>query len=280
MMRILSKLRLLSITLLLVSSVVGADTSEKIEEFLSDKYEGNSRISSIDIKVVDEVPLKQLQGWSGYIVEIKAYLKDLPKKPIKQKTVWYSNGVMITKELVNMDTGEDMSRYVKPKFQPKYYTKSNLIYGSENARHKVVIFSDPLCPFCRGYVPGALKEMKKDPKKFAVYYYHFPLDRLHPASPYIVKMATAAEMEGVKDVMLKIYNIKINPRETDEKKILKAFNKAVGTHLTLEQINTKAVIDHVNHDLEVANELMVGGTPTVYLDGHIDKSKKGYKKVK
>ena len=279
-MRILSKLKLLSITLLLSSTVFAQSTFEKIDEFLTDKFEDNPRIKSIKITMIDEVVLKQLPGWKGYIVEIEAYLKDRPKQQIKQRMVWYSNGTMITKEMTNMDTGEDIARYVKPKFRVEYYTTSNLIYGNKDARHKVVIFSDPLCPFCRGYVPGALKEMKKDPKKYAVYYYHFPLDRLHPASPYIVKMATAAEMEGVKDVMLKIYNIKINPRERDEKKILKAFNKAVGTHLTLEQINTKAVIDHVNHDLEVANELMVGGTPTVYLDGHIDKTKKGYKKVK
>ena len=279
-MKISLKLKLLSITLLISSSVFAQSTFEKIDEFLTDKFEDNPRIKSINIKMIDEVPLKALPGWKGYIIEIEAYLKDRPKQEIKQRMVWYSNGVMITKEMTNMDTGEDMARYVKPKFQPKYYTQENLIYGNANARHKIVIFSDPLCPFCRGYVPGALKDLKKDPKKFAVYYYHFPLDRIHPASPHIVKMATAAEMQGVKDVMLKIYNIKINPRETDVNKILKVFNKTVGTHLTVVDINTPAVLKQVNHDLDVANELMVGGTPTVYLDGKIDKSKKGYLKVK
>ena len=279
-MKILSKLKLLSITLLFASSVFANATYDEIGEFLSDKFEENPRIQSADVQVIDAVPLQEPKGWSGYIVEIEAYLKERPKQPIKQRMVWFSDGTVITKELVNIKTGEDLTKKVKPKFQEKFYTKENLIYGNANARHKVVIFSDPLCPFCRGYVPGALKKMKKEPNKFAVYYYHFPLDRIHPASPHIVKMATAAEMKGVKDVMLKIYDIKVNPRETDVKKILEAFNKAVGTHLTEKDINTPAVLKQVNHDFNVVNELMVQGTPTVYLDGKIDETKKGYLKVK
>jgi hypothetical protein len=36
----------------------------------------------------------------------------------------------------------------------------------------------------------------------------------------------------------------------------------------------------VQFDLEVADNLMVGGTPTMYLDGKIDQTKKKYQKVK
>ncbi|WP_297441692.1 DsbA family protein [Sulfurimonas sp.] len=271
--------KLLAIALLLSSSIHAQATGDKVEEFLEDQFGENPRLESVDVKVDDTVPLKNQKGWSAYIVDVHARLKDKKKSLIKQKMIWFSNGSMITKDLLDINTGENLSESVKPKFKPAYYTKENLIYGNENAKHKVVIFSDPLCPFCKGFVPGAIKDMKKDPEKFAVYYYHFPLTRLHPASVTLVKAAAAAELQGVKDVVLKLYTVKINPREKDEKKILAAFNKVEGTKLSVEDINTPEVKKIVSFDVTVANDLMVAGTPTVYLDGKIDKTKKKYLKV-
>ncbi|MFT7859358.1 MAG: thioredoxin domain-containing protein [Sulfurimonas sp.] len=273
-------LRLLSTTLLLSSVLSAGSTSELLEDFLLDKFEDNNKIKSVEVSVKESIDLKDLKGWKGYIVEVQAYLKSRPKQQIKQRMIWFSNGRMVTKELVDMESGRSLVDEIKPKFQNKFYKKENLIYGSENSRHKVVLFSDPLCPFCKGFIPGAIKEMKKDPKKYAVYYFHMPLERIHPASVHIVKMAAAAELKGIKDVTLKMYNIKINPREKDVKKILAAFNKAVGTKLTQKDINDIQVLRHVNSDFDIANELMVKGTPTVYLDGKIDETKKGYKTVK
>ncbi|MDH4943584.1 thioredoxin domain-containing protein [Sulfurimonas sp. C5] len=273
-------LRLLSITLLLSSSLSANSANEKLEEFLTDKFEENTRIESISVKVQESIPLKELKGWNGYIVEVEAHLKDKPEQLVKQRMIWFSNGVVVTKELTDLESGQSLVEKIKPKFQNKFYKSENLIYGNKSSRHKVVLFSDPLCPFCKGFIPGAIKDMKKDPKKFAIYYYHLPLERIHPASVHIVKMATAAEMQGVKDVTLKMYDIKVNPRETNVKKILEAFNKAVGTNLTEKDINTPAVLKHVNDDFDVANELMVSGTPTVYIDGKLDEKKKGYKTVK
>ncbi len=273
-------LKLLSTTLLLSSFVYAGTVSEKIEEFLQDKFSENPRLKSVDVKVEDITPLKQLPKWNAYIVKVKAVLKDRPKELINQKMIWFSNGKMITKDLTDIDTGENLAERVKPKVKEAHYTKENLIYGNADAKHKVIFFSDPLCPFCRGFVPGAIKDMKKDPQKFAVYYYHFPLQRIHPASVALVKAAIAAEEKGVKDVVLKLYNVEINPREKDIKKILAAFNKAVGTNITPEDINKQSVIKQFNHDRLIANDLMVGGTPTVYLDGTIDHTKKKYLKVK
>ena len=166
-------LKLLSTTLLLSSFVYASSVSEKVSDFLEDKFSENPRLKSVDVKVDDIVKLKQLSGWNAYIIDVKAVLKDKPKELINQKMIWFSNGQMITKDLTDINTGESLVESVKPKFKIKYYTKANLIYGNKNARHKLVIFSDPLCPFCRGFVPGAIKNMKKQPQKFAVYYYHF-----------------------------------------------------------------------------------------------------------
>ena len=273
-------LKLLSTTLLLSSFVYASSQADKVEDFLDDKFMENPRIKSIDVTVSDVVELPKFKGWSAYIVDVEAYLKSQPKKALKQRMIWFSDGNLITKELTDMQTGENLTDLVKPSFKDKYYTKENLIFGNPDAKHKVVIFSDPLCPFCRAFVPGALKDMKKDPKKFSVYYFHFPLERLHPASVTLVKAAAAAELQGHKDVVEKLYKVKINPQEKDVKKILKAFNRAVGTNITPKEIESAAVKKQMKHDLDIANILMVNGTPTLYLDGKIDKTKKKYKKVK
>ncbi|WP_151900037.1 DsbA family protein [Sulfurimonas hydrogeniphila] len=273
-------LKLLSTTLLLSSFLYASNASENIEYFLEDKFSENPRLKSVDVKVEGVTPLKQLPKWNAYIVNVKAVLKNKPKQVIRQKMIWFSNGKMITKDLTDISTGESLVDKVKPTVKARHYAKENLIYGNANAKHKIVIFSDPLCPFCRGFVPGAIKDMKKEPQKFAVYYYHFPLERIHPASVTLVKAAIAAEHQGVKDVVLKLYNVSINPREKNVKKILEAFNKAEGTNITPEDIQNPSVIKQFNHDRLVATDLMVGGTPTVYLDGSVDNTKKKYLKVK
>jgi thiol-disulfide isomerase/thioredoxin len=273
-------LKLLSIVLLTSSFLYAETTSQKIEEFLSDQFGDNPKITTIDVKVVDVVKIPKPKGFDAYIVKVNATVKEGNRaRNVKQRMVLFSDGNVITKELTDLSSGESMVDYVKPDFKAEYYHKANLIYGDTNATHRVVFFSDPLCPFCRGFVPKAIQEMKKQPKKFAIYYYHFPLDRIHPASPTLVKAAVAAELEGVKDAVLKLYKVKINPRERDVKKILKAFNKAMGTNITAKDIKTKEVLEHINKDMDIAEVLMVGGTPTVYFDDKIDNTKKKYKKA-
>ncbi|WP_457744562.1 DsbA family protein [Sulfurimonas sp.] len=273
-------LKLLATVLVLSSFAYAQSTGGNVEDFLEDQFSDNPRIKSVDVSVDSVIPLKEVKGWNAYIVDVKARLKNKPKSLIKQKMIWFSNGQVITKDLIDLKTGQNLVETVKPKFKNEYYRAENLIYGNKNAKHKVVIFSDPLCPFCRSFVPGAIKSMKKEPNKFAIYYYHFPLIRIHPASATLVRAAIAAELQGVKDVVLKLYTLKVNPREKNVNKILAAFNKVEGTHITLSDINSKLVKKQLKADATVASDLMVAGTPTVYLDGKIDKTKKKYLKVK
>ncbi|SFV56943.1 Secreted protein, suppressor for copper-sensitivity ScsC [hydrothermal vent metagenome] len=271
----------LSATVLLLSSLACAqNSSDDVADFLEDQFSNNPRLKSVDVEVDSVVPVKEVKGWNAYIVDVKAVLKQKNKKSIDQKMIWFSNGDVITKDLIDLKSGQNLVEVIKPQFKDIYYKAENLIYGDKNASHKIVIFSDPLCPFCKGFVPVALPELKKEPNKFAVYYYHLPLVRLHPASATLVRAAVAAELKGVKDVILRLYTVKVNPREKDVNKILAAFNKVEGTNITIADINSDAVKKQIKSDAAIANDLMVRGTPTVYLDGKIDKTRKKYLKVK
>ena len=276
-----SMLKSLAITLLLSSQIFASTSNKEVVEFLEDKFKSNPKFLSIKVSVVDKVAVDYLKGWEAFIVKIDASVKEKSKnRSVSQKMIWFAKDGIMAPDLVNMDTGDSLKDYVTPSFKDEYYKKENLIYGNENARNKIAIFSDPLCPFCRKFVPEAIKDMKKDPKKFAVYYYHFPLPSLHPAAVELTKAAIAAELKGHKDVVLNLYKVEVNSRERDVKKILAAFNKTMKTNIKPSDITSSKVVKHYEADQKIADAVMVQGTPTLFLNGKIDKSKKKYKKAK
>jgi protein-disulfide isomerase len=273
-------LKLLTLSTLLSSALFAATTNKEVEDFLEKSFKNNPNITALEVKVVERNALAGMSGWEAMIVSIDATLKAQPEpKQIKQKMIWFTDGTVITKELVNLKTGENLADSVSPSFKDAQYKKENLIYGNANAKHKVAIFSDPLCPFCRSFVPGALEDMKKSPEKLAVYYYHFPLSSLHPASVELSKAAIAAELKGQKDVVLRLYKVEINPNEKDVNKILAAFNKEMKTDIKPADIESKKVLEQYNYDMKLAEDLMVQGTPTLFFDGKVDKTKRQYLKA-
>ena len=277
----LSTLKLLTLTILLSSLLNAASTKEKVADFLEESFNNNPNIVSLKVNIADVIEVKSMKGWSAYIVKVDAMVKAKPKnRNIKQKMIYFSNGKVITPELTDMSSGNSLKESVSPSFKPEFYTKSNLIFGNADAQHKVAIFSDPLCPYCRTFVPEAIEYMKKYPNKFAIYYYHFPLPSIHPAAVELTQAAAAAELKGVKNVVLKLYKVKVNAREKNVQKIVTAFNKELGTKLTPADLKSSAVKKHLAHDAFVADEVMVGGTPTIFFDGKIDRTKKKYKTVK
>jgi protein-disulfide isomerase len=268
-------------TALLLSSLLEANTQKDVEKFLEKSFSKNPSIKELDVKIQQTIPLEKVKGWSAYIVRVKATVKAKKgTREVKQKMIWFSNGQTISPDLIDIKTGTSLKEDVSPSFELKYYKKENLIYGNADAKHRVAIFSDPLCPFCRNFVPKAIQNMKKDPKKFAIYYYHFPLPSLHPAAVELVKAAVAAELEGKKDVVLNLYKVKVDAKEKDINKILLAFNKTMNTNITESDLKSKAVLEHIKSDLNIAEALMVNGTPTIFFDDKLDKTKKKYEKAK
>jgi len=273
-------LRLLLSTLI-VSSFLRASSSADMEAFLTKSFSANPNILKLDVKVHKKIKLEQVDGWSAFILNVDANVKDKDgNRDINQKMIWFSNGTTISPDLIDLKTGKSLKDSVSPSLESAHYKKQNLIYGDANAMHRVAIFSDPLCPFCRDFVPKAIEHMKKDPKKFAIYYYHLPLETLHPAAITLVKAATAAELKGEKDVVLKLYKVEVDANENDESTILAAFNKSTKLNITLQDIKSKAVQEHYKSDMKIASDLMVNGTPTIFFDDKIDKTKIKYQTIK
>lgn len=270
----------LSATLLLSVSLFGASDAEVVA-FLKKGIGGNPNVSNLAIDVNDKKALPGVAGWQAYFVTIEADVKQgNEKRHIQQSGTYFISGDLVASELVNLKTGERYNDTITPEFSETFYTKANLISGAPGAKHKVVIFSDPLCPFCRKYVPEAVDYMAKYPKTFAVYYYHLPLASLHPAAVALTKAAIAAEQNGVENAALKMYNTDISGNETDEQKILDAFNKAAGTKISVADIRRPSVQKQFDFDQKAARSMSVNGTPTVFFNGQKDATKNKFKEIK
>lgn len=266
----------LLISSLIISGVYANSVDEKVLAFEKNRFSQNKRIKIVDISVnlKKELPVK---NWFGYIVDVTAKVGE---KELKAKDVVFSNGQVVAPELIDINTGESLKDLMKPKLTAKYYDEKRLIAGSKNAKNKIVIFSDPLCPFCIDYVPEVIKYVKKNSKDIALYYYHFPLLRMHPAADTLIKAMSVAKHKGVKDIELRTYETDFDPyfkaNSRDKKKILAAFNKEFKTNITLEEISKKEIAKEIFDDVKMGEEAMIDGTPTIFINGENDKTKLKY----
>jgi thiol:disulfide interchange protein DsbC len=266
---------ILSISVLLTSALY-ASSDEDIISFEQKRIAQNPnvKIKSVKINSKKELPLK---GWSGYILDVEANVQG---KDINAKDILFSDGKYISLELIDAESGKSLKDLVTPNLTDKYYDKSKIIAGNPNAKNKLVIFSDPLCPFCKDFVPEVIKYVNKNSDSIALYYYHFPLTGLHPAAGPMSKIIEVAKEKGIKDVELKVYEKDWEPyftvKSTDEKVILDAFNKEFKTSIKLEEISAKKITDILEKDLAMGEEVMVSGTPTIFVNGEKDSSKLKY----
>ncbi len=235
----------------------------------------NPQVEVKGIKILEKRELKDLPGWDIYLTSMHLVYH---KKNIDAPEMIFVKDGLATSHLVNIKTGRDYRNEIKPTVPASMYNDAHLLFGNKDAKHKILVFSDPECPFCRDVVPGIMKAAKENPQQIALYYYHLPLLRIHPVSGTLTRIMHVAQSEGKKDVVQKMYTLKINPRETDTKKIIAAVKKQTGYDITEDKIKSDEVTKALEADAKAAGRMMVTGTPTVYVDGKWDKMRNGYKK--
>ena len=94
------------------------------------------------------------------------------------------------------------------------------------------------------------------------------------------KLIEVAKHKGIKDVELRAYEIDWEPyfdvKTTDEKKILEAFNKEFKTNIKVEEISTNEIKALIEKDITMGEEVMVAGTPTIFVNKVKDSTKLKY----
>ena len=267
--------KILSLSVILSASLFANDTT--VVDFEKKRVAQNPNVKVKDVKVNTKKDLP-LAGWNGYILDVEAIVQE---KSLKVKDILFSNGDYIALDLIDAKTGKSLKDLVTPNLTSNYYDKTKLIAGNHNAKDKIVVFSDPLCPFCMEYIPEVINYVNKNSDSIALYYYAFPLVQIHPASEALSKIIEVAKNKSVKDIELKAYKTDwetyFSPKENDEKKILEAFNKELKTNIKLEEIASKDINEKLSKDMSMGEEVMVTGTPTIFVNGVKDTTRELYK---
>ena len=271
--------KLLSLAVITTLSLSAASDEDDIKSYIKNHMVKSDQVTVTSVDIIDKKPIDDLKGWEVYFVNIHANVR-------KSKTVFdkvtvpetlFVKESMTAPTLINMETGEDYKKTMKPELSSKIYNAKHLIAGNKNAKHKLVIFSDPQCPFCQTIVPEVYEAVKANPDTFALYYYHFPLLRIHPVSDIISRAMLVEQNKGNNEKMIEMYAFKVDPREVNATKVLGDLNKQYELNITEEQINTEEISKEVLFDKDMATKSMVSGTPTIYLDGKWDPSRTKYK---
>jgi protein-disulfide isomerase len=275
-------LKLLTTLITLSSfSLFAADTSAnldtKVTTFLQKAIVPNENYTFDKVVILKKEAMQDMPEWMVYFVRIDLNLIKQEGKKLSVNDMIFTNGKILSKDFSNLNNGRSIKGNYSLDMDASAYNKEHLLAGNLNAPHKIVVFSDPSCPFCMDFVPEVLADVQKYPETFALFYYHFPLN-IHPASPTLVKAMIFAEEKGDHEIVKKVYKEFFDIKETDEKAILDIFNKALNKNFTLEQINQAQILQKLSNDEVLANALMVNGTPTIYLDGKKDDTKRSYRK--
>ncbi len=272
----MSKLLMSTVTATVALSANAQPDNKLLVKYVKRAVVKNPEVTVKGVTVIESKTDERLPGWTILLTTMDL---EYQKKEIHAPEMMFVKDGLITGHLVNLKTGNDYRDEIKPTVPQSYYDDAHLLFGNKDAEHKILIFSDPQCPFCQEIVPEIFKASRENPTKISVYYYHLPLLRIHPVSDILTRIMHVAQHEGKMDAVEKIYSLKIDPRETDMTKILAAVKSHAGYSVTAAQVDAKEVKAAMNADEMAAGKMMVSGTPTIYVDGEWDKMRNGYKKL-
>jgi len=275
-MSLMSKLLMSTVVATVAISANAQPDNKTLVKYIKKSVVKNPQVKVKGLTVIESKTHKDLPGWTILLTTMDL---EYQKKDIHAPETMFIKDGMVTGHLVNLKTGNDYRDDIKPSVPASYYNDAHLLFGNKDAKHKVLVFSDPQCPFCQETVPGIMKAAKENPTKIALYYYHLPLLRIHPVSGILTRVMHVAQEEGKADIVEKLYSLKIKPQETNMTKVLAAVKSHTGYDVNATKVNEQSVKDAIKADEELAGKMMVSGTPTVYVDGVWDKNRDGYKKL-
>ncbi|MCO4846205.1 MAG: thioredoxin domain-containing protein [Sulfurovum sp.] len=275
-MSLMSKLLMSTVAATVALSANAQPDNKQLLKYVKKAVVKNPQVTVKGVTVLESKTDERLAGWTILLTTMDL---EYQKKEIHAPEMMFVKDGLVTGHLVDLKTGNDYRDEIKPSVPQSYYDDAHLLFGNKDAAHKILIFSDPQCPFCQEVVPEIFKASRENPTKIAVYYYHLPLLRIHPVSDILTRVMHVAQHEGKMDVVDKIYSLKIDPRETDMTKILSAVKSHAEYSVTAAQVDANEVKKALKEDEIAAGKMMVSGTPTIYIDGEWDKMRNGYKKL-
>jgi protein-disulfide isomerase len=229
------------------------------------------------VETISSYEIAETGGWEVYFLSLDMKIK-IGKK-YQERTVpqvVFTKGNKITFSLKDQYE-QSYASLLKPKVPAEAYDDAHFLVGSKDAPHKILVMTDPFCPYCQEIVPEMISLVQKHPETFGLYYYHLPLLRIHPASEVTTKAMHLFHENGDIENLKALYHLVLDPKTTSTDKILKAIKAKTGVKFTKKEINSVKVKDALEADKAMKKRLMVTGTPTIFIDDVWDPTRLRYK---
>ena len=273
-----------SALIILISLTFNLNAMSEIEvkQYMKNYIETKMHSPVKKVEVISHYHIDEVPDWEVYFLSMKIdiTMNGKTKTSVVPQTV-FTKGDRITFKLMkkglNGEKNISYSNLLKPKVPKSAYDNAHFLLGSKNAPHKILIFSDPFCPYCQEKVPEVINVVKANPKTYALYYYHLPLLKIHPASDLTTKAMHIFHKKGDVDNMMKLYDLFLEATEKNPKEIIKAIKEKTGVTFTLKQLSKKALKNAIKVDLKMRKRLQVTSTPTIFIDGIWDRKREKYK---
>lgn len=270
------KIKILLLTILATVQLF-AVTQKSMEHYVKEYIQKKTNSPVEKIETISSYLVEGTGGWRVYFLSLNVKMKIANQyKTKKVNQVAFTKGNRITFSLKDT-TGKDYAKILKPKVPKEAYDKKHLLVGNANAKHKVLVMSDPFCPYCQEIVPKLIDDVKANPDTFALYYYHLPLLRIHPASDVTTRAMHVFQERGEVEKMKDCYHLLVSEKERNPQVVLDAIKKKTGVTITQSEINRKEVSEALAFDKAMKKRLMVTGTPTIFIDNEWDPTRFKYK---
>jgi len=266
---------LLLITLLTFQ--LHALNQEGVHHYVKKHIEKKTLSPVTNIETISTYPIKNANGWEVYFLSLDVNVKvgrATKKRTLSQ--IAFTKGNKLAFSLKDK-SGQDYKNILKPKVPIEAYDSEHLLVGNKDAKHKILILSDPFCPYCQEITPQLIDDVKANPKTFALYYYHLPLLRIHPASDTATRAMLIFQKRGEMEHLKDMYHLIVNPREINAEIVLKAIKDKTGVQIKKVEIYSNEINKALAVDKSLKKRLMVTGTPTIFIDGVWDPTRMEYK---
>lgn len=285
------KIILISASILTIGSTSIAagsiDENQSVRNFvkniISEKTQGLVEVKKVEIEEIFE--LEEADFFEGYRLKIETSAKDPETgKEVSQMfkdIIFVSEEGMIIPKLYTKEGVDAASKYLSDpqvfqaskskkidlsKFETgaHYYSfNGKMIEGAKN----LVFISDPLCPACRDFFSKITDRAKG---KYNLFIVDFPLDRIHPASKYMLAVRNQMLRNGGRDILKILYQDKkyIALREmSEEEEIISFLEKSIPVKINVEELR-KIDMPKVMRPYEDSESMGIKKrTPALFLDG-------------
>jgi protein-disulfide isomerase len=273
---IIMKLKILLVMVLLTLQVIAVDDNG-VRHYIKQYMEKKTKSKVNKIETISHYEIAGTNGWEVYFLSLDMNVK-LGKRYQNRSVpqVVFTKGNKITFSLKDQ-FDQSYAELLKPKVPIEAYDDEHFLVGSKSAPHKILLFSDPFCPYCQEIVPEMIKMVEAHPETFGLYYYHLPLLKIHPASDVTTKVMHLFHKRGDIKNLEALYHLLLDPKEKNVKKILKAIKVKTGKKFSKSDIESSDVKRAMEFDKAMKKRLMVTGTPTIFIDGVWDPTRLRYK---